>query len=550
VASGARLADGVQILGEVAASGFKEPPSLARRADGQMIQLPPLLHEVLVRTDGQHDDEQIAAEVSESVRRQLTADDVQFLINEKLQPMGLVVTPGSPPPPQAKANGLLALRFRTAVLPERATAALAAMFKPLFLPFVVVAVIAGLVTLDVWLFGIHGIAQPLRQTIVHPALMLLMLAIVIGSAAFHETGHAAGCAYGGAKPGKMGCGLYLAWPAFYTDITDSYRLDRRGRLRADLGGIYFNAVSILVLGLLYALTHFEPLLLGAAVIHLEIAHQLIPVVRLDGYYIVADLTGVPDLFGRLGPILSSALPWRPVDPRVTVLKRWVRVAVTTWVLFLLPVIGAELVLILMNLPRIYSTGYDTARHLAHQIGVQSSHGHYLNAVVDGVEIAFLALPLIGIALMLIRAGRAVVRGGARMTDGRPVMRMSAIATGVAALGLLGYSWVQPANHRPISPHDRGTFADAGTSAANVVTGNAAGSGSAPPTQAPAPAVTPTGSASPGASQVPAAGSSATPTPTSTTGVATQTSATPTPTASASLTPTPTPTATVSASSTP
>ena len=39
----------------------------------------------------------------------------------------------------------------------------------------------------------------------------------------------------------MGTGLYLVWPAFYTDVTDSYRLGRAGRLRTDLGGLYFNA---------------------------------------------------------------------------------------------------------------------------------------------------------------------------------------------------------------------------------------------------------------------------------------------------------------------
>ena len=40
----------------------------------------------------------------------------------------------------------------------------------------------------------------------------------------------------------MGAGLYLVWPAFYTDVTDSYRLGRGGRLRTDLGGLYFNAI--------------------------------------------------------------------------------------------------------------------------------------------------------------------------------------------------------------------------------------------------------------------------------------------------------------------
>ena len=46
----------------------------------------------------------------------------------------------------------------------------------------------------------------------------------------------------------MGVGIYIVWPAFYTDITDAYRLGKGGRLRADLGGMYFNAIFALAVG--------------------------------------------------------------------------------------------------------------------------------------------------------------------------------------------------------------------------------------------------------------------------------------------------------------
>src|SRR5205085_2142195 len=162
----------------------------------------------------------------------------------------------------------------------------------------------------------------------HPSIFLPLFLAVILSAAFHEIGHAAACRYGGGHPGKMGCGIYLAWPAFYTDVTDAYRLGRRARLRTDLGGVYFNAVFVVATAAAYFVTGFEPLLLLIVIQHFEIAHQLLPVVRLDGYYIVADLTGVPDLFARIGPILRIALPGREAVERFMVLKRYGRVAVT------------------------------------------------------------------------------------------------------------------------------------------------------------------------------------------------------------------------------
>ena len=48
-------ADGVQLLGEVQGSGYRRPPALARRQDGQVVQLTPLLHQVLVAVDGRLD---------------------------------------------------------------------------------------------------------------------------------------------------------------------------------------------------------------------------------------------------------------------------------------------------------------------------------------------------------------------------------------------------------------------------------------------------------------------------------------------------------------
>jgi putative peptide zinc metalloprotease protein len=41
-----RLADGVELLGEYQGSGYSQPPSLVRRADGQVIQMSALLDRV------------------------------------------------------------------------------------------------------------------------------------------------------------------------------------------------------------------------------------------------------------------------------------------------------------------------------------------------------------------------------------------------------------------------------------------------------------------------------------------------------------------------
>ena len=106
----------------------------------------------------------------------------------------------------------------------------------------------------------------------------------------------------------------MIWPAFFTNVTDSYRLSRAGRLRTDLGGLYFNAVFMLALAGIYAATSSEVLLLAIAFTHLEMLEQLMPFVRFDGYFILSDLVGVPDLFARIAPVLRSAVSTGPPGP--------------------------------------------------------------------------------------------------------------------------------------------------------------------------------------------------------------------------------------------
>ena len=47
---------------------------------------------------------------------------------------------------------------------------------------------------------------------------------------------------------------------------------------------------------------------------LEIVKNLSPVIRADGYHILSDATGVPDLYAHMGPTLKRLLPWKRREP--------------------------------------------------------------------------------------------------------------------------------------------------------------------------------------------------------------------------------------------
>jgi putative peptide zinc metalloprotease protein len=470
VTSPPRLAEGVELIGEYADSGFKEAPYIVRRSDGQIVQVAKLFYLVAEEIDGQSSYDEIAERATQRARRELDGELAQYIVTEKLRPLGLIETDDQTGLKLSKVDPLLALKLRAGIVPERVVNRITTVLRPLFLPPIVVSVLVGLIALDIWLFGFHGIAQSMRETLYQPALILLTLGLVVVSAAFHECGHATACRYGGARPGKMGVGLYIVWPAFYTDVTDAYRLSKGGRLRTDFGGVYFNAIFILLTAGAYFVTGFEPLLLIIPLQHAEILHQFLPVVRLDGYYIISDLAGVPDMFQRIGATLRSLLPWRRPEPAIADLKRWVRVAVSAYVLTIVPLLLFVLVITVINMPRVLATSWDSGA-LEYQKTQQAVEGgSWLSAVAGSIQLAVLVLIPAGLILTLVQLGRKVVEQAWKHTENRPAARVALGLVGACVASFATYTWIPTAVYRPIQPGEKGTLVGAFEQLSAISTG--------------------------------------------------------------------------------
>ena len=441
-----RLAEGVELLGAYKNSGYSQPPSLVRRADGQVIQMSPMLYQVACRIDGSRGPEAIAALVSADLGRSLDAGKVRYLITAKLLPLG-VVAAGGVPRALPKANPLFALRARSTLLPERSVNLLGAFLRPLFRWPAIVAVVGSMLAVDYWLFAVHGLGGGIRQVLRDPVDLLLVFGLSLAGAVFHECGHATGCRYGGARPGVIGVGIYLVWPSFFTNVTDSYRLSRACRLRTDLGGLYFNLIFMLALAGIYTGTSAQVLLLAIAVMHLEMLDQLLPFVRFDGYFILSDLIGVPDLFARVVPIVKSALPAGRRDPRVAGLRRSARIVVTGWVLCVIPLLTFTLGYMLLHLPGIDRALWGSARIQAHLVSAAAGGHHYAVAAIGAVGIALVILPGAGSLYIAARLARRVAALGRRWSVGRPVRRRLAAAAGLAVLAGLAAFWTMQGQFR-------------------------------------------------------------------------------------------------------
>ncbi|HEX8303601.1 MAG TPA: hypothetical protein VF612_01875 [Jatrophihabitans sp.] len=452
-------AAGLQLIGQTPGSGYRRPPALVRRADGQMLQLTPLLYRTLEAVDGQRDYGGIAAHVSAGSDRSITGADARMLVDSKLRPLGLVCLADGSQPVVRKANPLLGLRFRWVVSDPGLTRRITAPFGWLFLPPLVAAVVVAFVLVCKWVLFDRGLALAAHQAFDRPGLLLAVFAITVVSAGFHEFGHAAAARYGGATPGAMGAGLYLVWPAFYTDVTDSYRLGRGGRIRTDLGGLYFNALLSVAMFGVWALTGWDAVLLVIGTQLIQMIRQLPPLVRFDGYHLLADITGVPDLFHRIKPTLLGLLPSRWGDEESKLLKPWAKAVVTLWVLLVVPLLALTVLVTVLSLPRILATA---AASLGDHGGAMLDRFAALDVVgglVKLLAVLAVGLPVLGICYLLVRSARQLAGWVWRATADRPARRALAGLVALAVLLGLAIAWWPRGNYRPIQSYERGTLGE-------------------------------------------------------------------------------------------
>ena len=404
-----RPVPGTEFFGEYQGSGYAEPRYLVRRADGQVVQLTLLLDLVLRQIDGARDLSAVAAAVAAAFGRRVEADDVAYLIDHKLRPAGLVAAEDGAETAVPRTDLLLALRGHLTLLGQRQVLAVSRALAWLHWPPIVVAVLLSLGAFDYWLFGVHGAAGPLAAVLKQPQLILIVLGLGIASMFFHELGHASGCRYSGARPGRVGCGIYLIWPSLYTDVTDAYRLGRAGRLRTDLGGVYFNTIFILAMAGCYAGTH-RPVFLAAALFgHFEIVDQLLPVLRFDGYFILTDLAGVPDLFGRIRPTLRGLLPGGRAAGQPSDLRRGARVAVSAWIATTVALLTAEMAWLAWHLPALIRTAVTSATAYAHAIRLDTAARHWAQLALDATATVLLVFPALGLTWLIARVLSRLLR---------------------------------------------------------------------------------------------------------------------------------------------
>jgi putative peptide zinc metalloprotease protein len=185
--------------------------------------------------------------------------------------------------------------------------------------------------------------------------------------------------------------------------------------------------------------------------------QLLPFLRLDGYYILSDLTGVPDMFSRIKPVFRSLKPGAEAQPRVAELKPWVRVVVTAYVLTVVPLLAFSTLVALIHAPRMFATAYDSLGVQYDKVSAAVGDGAVASIASGSLQLLMLALPTFGLVLTFSRVGSRAGKGAWRWSDGHAERRALVVATATAGVALAAFTWWPNGDYRPIQPGERGTI---------------------------------------------------------------------------------------------
>lgn len=118
----------------------------------------------------------------------------------------------------------------------------------------------------------------------------------------HELGHALVIVHNGRRIRSAGFQIYFGSPAFFVESSDGLMMDRRQQIIESFAGPFAQLVLAGIASIIAA--SFPGWILSetmykfAVLNYLVVIMNLIPLLELDGYYILADLIEVPDLRER------------------------------------------------------------------------------------------------------------------------------------------------------------------------------------------------------------------------------------------------------------
>jgi putative peptide zinc metalloprotease protein len=268
-------------------NGSSDDEFIIRTADNRQFRISAAARQLLESLNQGTSLEQIYAHLS-ATQPDLTWEKLDNLIRRHYSAV-LVCSTGENIVAEEPARPKARIIFARSLLKQEIVQKIAALFSVLFLPAVAITLCVVVVLAHLWLYLSYKALPGARGHV------FIVLVATLSSIIVHEFGHASAVARFGGKPGPIGWGLYILIPVFFADVSQVWTFQRRQRAIVDLGGIYFQQLAFLVFATVAVLFH-SPSFKGACLgIDVMAMIAINPVFRFDGYWVLVDWLGIPNL---------------------------------------------------------------------------------------------------------------------------------------------------------------------------------------------------------------------------------------------------------------
>jgi putative peptide zinc metalloprotease protein len=286
----------------------------AQKDTSLRFAVPAELIDLLKLFDGRRQTSEVVNAYGQLHPGKYTAEMVGNLVESFFIPKGLLLDDeGLAPPPARSLRRPAYIYAKLRLIPAWVIHPVARAFGWAFGKPVLLAWLPVFVALHVLFYFWILPANPLTlRDLTGPRFVEVMLLSLL-AAFVHETGHASALISYGCKQTEIGVGLYIYFPVLYTDVSEAWKLGRYKRAMIDAAGIYFQSAFLLLLLVLFWINGSTTLLYAFLFIDLVIARTLNPFLRMDGYWLVADLFGIFNLREQSTNLLRYYVlkPFRP-----------------------------------------------------------------------------------------------------------------------------------------------------------------------------------------------------------------------------------------------
>lgn len=198
------------------------------------------------------------------------------------------------------------LRLEKVLFSKKVAGKIASVFEFLFIPkvfwvsFVLLSIIAV----------ISIFKMPITGTTKIPILLVMLL--YLPTVLLHEIGHVAACKKYTGRSSEIGIGVYVIFPVFFSSISAIWHATKKERIIANLAGIYMQLWCMLIFIGVYLTTGYTLLLHMIFLTGIYNFFQLLPFIRSDGYWLLSDITSIPNLLTNSRDVVQKTIlpPYR------------------------------------------------------------------------------------------------------------------------------------------------------------------------------------------------------------------------------------------------